>query len=132
MTNNRKGDDKNVKDKEKCIPSTPIFPPAMSDIERDSQLASLAKDLVEARMRNGTATSSEVVACLKLASKEQSLKIEQQEVELELLRARIDDLKRTATSNELYSDAIRMFKVYAGQGYDEDDEEEDPYDQNIY
>ena len=54
------------------------FPTALSSEARDAQMSTLAYDLVEQRMRDGTATSQETCYFLKLANP--NLKLEKKKL----------------------------------------------------
>lgn len=95
-------------------PSLPEFPPAMSDEERDIQMGNLAYAAAEKRMRDGTASSSEIVYFLKQVSQQQRLENEQLRKQNELLQARIADIESNRKSEELYEKVIASLKEYSG------------------
>lgn len=107
-------------------PSAPLpkMRPALTPEAREGQLISLATDLVEQRLRDGTATSQEVVHFLRLGSMRERLERERLENENILLRAKTEALESQANMEKIYSDAIRAMQRYTGN-YDEDDEDED-------
>jgi len=98
------------------------FAPAMSSETRESQLSSLAYDLVEQRMRDGTATSQETCYFLKLANPNQKLERVKKEKEIELLDAKIGQIQAARKMDEVYMEAINAFKLYEGS---QDDGEEE-------
>lgn len=99
-------------DSEKNVP-TPIGKEA-----REDYLISLAMKRAEERLLNGTASSSEIVHFLKLAS-------EKEQLELRLLKAKADQIDSEAKSEVLYQQAIDAMKSYSGSLHasDEDDYE---------
>lgn len=98
----------------------PKFPPAQSDEERDIQMGNLAYAVAEERMRNGTASSSEIVYFLKLNSKQQRLENEQLRKQNELLQARVADIESNRKSEELYEKVIASLREYSGYSQSEE------------
>lgn len=88
--------------------------PALTPEARENQMISLAMDLVEERLRNGTASSAETTHFLKLASSKEKLEHEILEKEKELLVAKTENLKSSQRMEELYTDAIKAFSTYSG------------------
>lgn len=103
--------------------------PALTPEARENQLISLAIDLVEQRLLDGTASSQETTHFLKLATNKAKLERERFELENELIRAKTQALKDQADMKVLYADAIAAMRRYSGHGSDVyDDEEDDDYD----
>lgn len=98
----------------------------MTPEARENRLISLATDLVEQRLIDGTASSAETVHILKLASSKNQLEIEKLKSENELLKAKTENLQAQKNSEEAYLKAIEAMRVYAGYGDSED--YEDDYD----
>ncbi len=96
--------------------------PAATVEGRENQLTALAMDLVEERLRNGTATSAETVHFLKLGSTEARLKKEILREEKKLVTAKAEALESQKKSEELFAEAIKAFKEYSGED-DRDNEE---------
>ena len=82
---------------------------------RENQLISMAYDLAEKRIRQGTATSQEVTHFLKLGSSQAQLEKVKLERENQLLKAKTDSLASQKVVEELYSNAIKAFRTYSGQ-----------------
>lgn len=99
------------------------LPPAISPDAREKQLIALSVDLVEKRLREGTATSQEIVHFLKLGSMREKLEREKLEHENELLRAKKEALESGKRIEELYSGALRAMQGYRYEGVTEDDPE---------
>lgn len=93
--------------------------PALTPEAREQQLISLAMDLVEQRLLDGTATSQETTHFLKLGSSKYRRELEKLEEENELLRAKTETLQAHKTSEELYAQVIACMKDYAGYGEEE-------------
>lgn len=94
--------------------------PALTPEARENQMISLAMDLVEKRLRNGTASSQETTHFLKLASTKEQLEKEKLMSEKKLLEAKIENLESQATSASLYADALKAFSSYSGRDESED------------
>ena len=126
-----------MKEVKRVVPNTPIFPPAASDEERTMQLGSLAMDLAETRMRQGVATSAEILYFIKAASPETRLERIKLEEETKLIQARVTDIERSKNTEELYAQAIAAFQEYRGFENSYGEEDGDEYDgygpyQNLY
>lgn len=101
--------------------------PALNPDMREQQLISLAVDLVEQRLRDGTASAQETTHFLKLASRKAKLEAERAALENELIKAKTQSIKDQADMKTLYKDAIEAMKRYSGNSgssYDEDDYDE--------
>ena len=91
---------------------------------RQNQLIALAYDLVEERLRNGTATSQETTHFLKMGSPRARLEEELLKKDCELREAKIEGLEREKRIEALYEDAIKAVKRYRRQEeefYDDED-----------
>ena len=105
----------------------PKLRPAMTEEGRENQLIALATDLVEQRLRNGTASSQETVHFLKLGSQKNKLELEKLKKENELLVAKTEALQSAKKSQELFEEAIKAFGIYTGNNSDEENEDEIDY-----
>ncbi len=90
--------------------------PASTPEARENQLISMAYDLAEERMRNGTATSQEITHFLKLGSEKSRMEAEKLRKEVELLKAKTEVLESSKVAEELYSRAIDAMRRYSGHG----------------
>lgn len=95
--------------------------PALTPEARENQLISLAVDLAEKQLLEGTASSQVITHYLKLGSTRERLEREKLEEENNLLRAKVKAIDSTEEIKGLYKDAIDAFRSYSGHG-DEDDE----------
>lgn len=100
--------------------------PAFTPEARENQLISLAIDLAEQQLRDGTASSQVITHFLKAGSTKERLEKERLEEENKMLRAKTEELKSRGNVEELYQKAIAAFTRYSGK-YDDEDE----YGQNI-
>lgn len=112
-------------------PSANQYPlrPALGTEARENQLISLAIDLVEQRLRDGTASSQETTHFLKLASRKAKIEQERAELENELIKAKTQALRDQADMKTLYTEAIAAMRRYSGNGGGSYDDDEDDYDE---
>lgn len=94
--------------------------PALSPEARENQMISLAVDLAEQQLRDGTASSQVITHFLKLGSMREQLERERLEEENKLLKAKTENLQSMKRVEELYEEALKAMKNYGGQG-DPDD-----------
>lgn len=85
-------------------------------------MIALAYDLVEERLRNGTATSQETTHFLKMGSPRARLEEQLLEKDCQLREAKIEGLEREKRIEALYEEAIAAVKRYrrSGEDFDED------------
>lgn len=98
----------------------PKLRPALNPDGRESQMIALAMDLVEQRLRDGTASSQETTHFLKLASPKNKLEQERLKLENEHLAAKTKALANAEEIKVLYEDAIKAMRRYAGHGDDDE------------
>lgn len=94
--------------------------PALSPEARENQLISLAVDLAERQLQEGTASSQVITHYLKLGSTKERIEKEILEKQKELISAKTEALQSAKRIEELYSEAITAMRKYNGQG-DPDD-----------
>lgn len=94
--------------------------PARTPEEREGELTALAYDLVEERLRDGSATSQETTYFLKAGSPKDRLERDKLMAENELLRARVADLSSRKDMDSMAREAIEAFRGYAGQSTEGD------------
>lgn len=95
--------------------------PAMTPDARENQLISMAVDLAEKQLEEGTASSQVITHFLKLGSSKERLEREKLEEENKLLRAKTESLQSQKRVEELYAEALAAMRRYNGQG-DSNDE----------
>lgn len=100
-----------------------LSPPPMTQEARETQLISLAMDLAEQRLRDGTASAQEITYYLRLGSQRDRLEREMLEAKNELLAAKTEAIKGAERIEKLYAEAIQAFRVYGGDADDEDYDE---------
>ena len=91
-------------------------PPATTPEARENQLISLAVDLAEQQLSEGTASSQVISHYLKLASSKERLEKERLTHEVELLKAKTEAIQSAKRVEELYKEALNAMKAYSGQG----------------
>jgi len=101
--------------------------PASTEEGREGQLVSLAIDLAEKQLVEGTATSQVITHYLKLGSTREKLEQERLKRENELLNSKVEMMASAKRVEELYAAALSAMKSYAGQT-DDMDEIEEVYD----
>ena len=94
----------------------PPLRPALNPETRESQMAALAMDLVEQRLRDGTASSQETTHFLKLVSSKAKLEQERLKLENELVAAKTKALGDAKEIKVLYEEALKAMRRYGGHG----------------
>jgi hypothetical protein len=95
--------------------------PALTPEARENQMISLAVDLAEQQLRDGTASSQVITHFLKLGSTNARLEKEKLEEENKLLRAKTEALESAKKVEALYAEAINAMKRYSGHASSDDD-----------
>ena len=95
--------------------------PALTPEARENQLISLAVDLAERQLMEGTASSQVITHYLKLGTAKERLEREKLEKENELLRAKTEAIQSAQRVEELYENALNAMRAYSGFGGAEDD-----------
>ena len=96
-------------------------PPATTQEARENQMIALAMDVVEKRLRNGTASSQETTHFLKLGSIKEKRELALLEQELQLKRAKTEAIQSAKRVEELYSKALDAMRSYSGSSGDDED-----------
>ena len=99
----------------------PKLRPALNPDARENQMIALAMDLVEQRLRDGTASSQETTHFLKLASPKNKLEQERLKLENELVAAKTKALADAQEIKVLYEEALKAMRRYGGHGDEEDE-----------
>lgn len=98
--------------------------PALSPEARENQLISLAVDLAENQLLDGSASSQVITHFLKLGTTKAELEKEKLKQENKLLEAKIKQAETSEEIKSLYENAIKAFRNYNGQGDPEDYEDD--------
>lgn len=100
--------------------------PATTPEARENQLVSLAVDLAETQLRDGTASSQVISHYLKLGSSREKLEQERLRRENDLLKVKAEAMESAKRVEELYGQALDAMRSYSGQTFgDPMDEDED-------
>lgn len=86
--------------------------PATNPENREQQLISLAVNLAEKQLRDGTASPSIINHYLKMASTREVIEREILERQAKLLSAKADSIVKTAEQEQLAKAAIEAMKTY--------------------
>ena len=97
-------------------------PPAKTPEARENQMISLAIDLAEKQLANGTASSQVITHYLKLGSIKERKELVLLEQEIELKKAKTESIQSAKRVEELYLNALNAMRSYTGsQRGDKDD-----------
>lgn len=96
--------------------------PALTPEARENQMISLAVDLAEKQLMEGTASSQVITHYLKLGSTKERLEKEKLIEENKLLKAKTKAVEDQADMKVLYKNAIDAMKRYSGNGRSDEDE----------
>lgn len=98
--------------------------PASTPEQRESQMVSLAMDLAERQLAEGTASAQVITHYLKLGSSREKLEQEKIARENELLETKREAMASAKRVEELYQLALDAMRSYAGsETFGEDDED---------
>jgi len=95
--------------------------PALSPEARENQLVSLAVDLAEQQLREGSASSQVITHYLKLGSTKEKIEKEILEKQKELITAKTQNLQSAQRIEELYANALDAMRNYSGDRGEDDD-----------
>lgn len=90
--------------------------PALSPEARENQLISLAVDLAEQQLRDGTASSQVITHFLKLGTTRAELEKEKLIIENRKTEAQIKSIESADAMKDMYEKAIKAMRNYAGYG----------------
>lgn len=88
--------------------------PALTPEARENQLISLAVDLAEKQLIEGTASSQVIAHFLKLGSSRGRLEREKIARENELMAAKAESIRSSQKSEEIYENALNAMRIYSG------------------
>lgn len=89
--------------------------PAINPEARENQMISLAVDLAEKQLIEGTATSQVITHYLKLGSTKEKIEKEILENKKELIKAQTESMQSAQRVEELYENALNAMRAYSGQ-----------------
>ena len=95
---------------------TTMSRPGLTPESRENQIISLAIDLAEKQIREGTASSQVITHFLKLGSTNNMLEKNQLLKQIELLTAKTEAIKSGKVAEEFYTNALAAMRKYSGHG----------------
>lgn len=95
------------------------FAPAKTLEGRENQLISLAVDLAEQQLLDGTASAQVITHYLKLGSMREKLEMERIKSSIRLEKAKADAIASSGKIEELFHEAMEAFKGYSGELHEE-------------
>lgn len=93
-----------------------IMRPALTPATRENQLISLAVDLAEKQLTDGTASSQVISHFLKLGSVKEQVELEKLKLEKDLVAAKTESIRSTQKSEERFNEVLNAMKRYSGNG----------------
>lgn len=99
-----------------------ISPPVFTQEAREMQLVNLAYNLLEQRLRDGTATSQEVTTMIKYGTQKAQLELDILRSQRELMDAKRESINASMETNEMFKEAIKAMGIYSGGSSDDDSE----------
>ena len=94
--------------------------PAITPEAREQQLISLAVNLAEKQLREGTASSQVITHYLKLATQKEKWELEMLKAQQELTMAKTKAIHDSERADELYLKAIEAMRRYSGHAGEDD------------
>ena len=91
-----------------------VMRPAATPEARENQLVSLAVQLAERQLLDGTASSQVITHYLKLGSTKEKVECELKKKQMELLQAKTESLQSAQRVEELYVNALEAMRSYSG------------------
>ena len=88
---------------------------------REDQLISMAVDLAEQQLKEGTASSQVITHFLKLGTTREKIEKEILEEKKDLLKAQTENLQSNKKIEQLYSEALDAMRTYSGQDRKEEE-----------
>ena len=95
--------------------------PARTVESRENQLISLAVDLAEKQLSEGTASSQVISHYLKLGSTKERLEKEILEGKKKLITAKTEAIESSKNVEKLYKEALSAMQTYGGQEEPDDE-----------
>lgn len=88
--------------------------PATTPEAKENQMISLAIDLAEKQLSEGTASAQVITHYLKLGTTRETLEKEKLKRENDLLKAKSDAIASAQRVEELYTNALNAMRAYSG------------------
>ena len=97
-------------------------PPATTPEARENQMISLAIELAEKQLAEGTASAQVITHFLKLGSTKERLEKEMLANQNELIRAKTESIQSGKRVEELYLNALNAMRAYTGKTPEEEND----------
>jgi hypothetical protein len=94
--------------------------PSLTPEAKEKKLIAMAYDLVEQRLRDGTASSQETTHFLKLGTERARLENRLLAAQTEMAVAKKEQLQSMKRTEELFEEAMVAFRQYSGQDDESD------------
>jgi hypothetical protein len=95
--------------------NTSRYRPGTTPDAREAEMISLADQLAERQLREGTASAQVITHYLKLGSSRERLEQEKLGLEQELLRAKTEAIAGQQRQEEMFAEAIKAMRAYQGE-----------------
>ena len=89
--------------------------PALTPEDRENQLISLAIDLAEKQLREGTASAQVLTHYLRLGTVREQMERDMIAEKVRLLEAKTEAINAAKKTEELYEQAIKAMRLYSGE-----------------
>lgn len=99
-------------------------PPAKTPEARENQLITLAVDLAEKQLLEGTASSQVITHYLKLGSTKEKIEKDILMEQKTLIKAKTEQLQSAKRVEELYENALNAMRAYSGNTSRSEDDED--------
>lgn len=96
---------------------------ALTPEARENQMISLAIDLAERQLMEGTASSQVITHYLKLGSTRERLEKELMEKQKELMSVKAENIRSNLNMDEMYAKAIEAMRSYSGHANETNDQD---------
>lgn len=96
-------------------PKRPRRPPATTPQGRENQLISMAYDLAEKQLADGTASAQVISLFLKAGSTREVLEKQRLEHEVELMRVKAEQIEREKDVEKVMVEALEAMRSYKGE-----------------
>lgn len=107
---------KSASSSERAVEDIPMkLPPARTRERRVHQLVLQAENLIEERLRNGTASPTETVAIVRLGTELEKANIERVKAHTEYLQAQKAKAESETVREELFTNAMNAMSRYQGR-----------------
>lgn len=106
--------------------------PARTPEDRENQIASLAFDLAERQIRDGTASAQVITWALKLGSTREAIEKEKLRHESSLLATKKEIMESQKAVEALYSEALNAMRAYSGQSIPQEPDYDDFEDTDVF